>query len=280
MQSNYYLLTFTVLNNNKVFKNDPIVNYFKFIKNGKPLTQFKDMLNCISDPSAINDEEILNFILNANSIDSILNFFNSNETLKQKICGLLIRMKCSKELCENMIDITEFSISDTMIALRESLKKVLMPIILKITVSDKSRSARRINSFKNLSVEEFDLLKYNEIQQCRKINKFAIFSVKNDFQMWAWNRMAERNYQWNPILEIGYESESVKQVNEKNNMEQSEQSNNTETLTTEECCRLIESYIEQCTNSEIQPITTTCEATPPETLSSTLSEYVRSFTEF
>lgn len=104
MFNQYFITTVSVVDGDEILKDDYIVNYFKYLKNAKPLVQFSEMMKVIKDPNLLTDLEITDFLLTNSSPSSVINFFKSNELseLKLQIFGFVLRISSSDSFCANV----------------------------------------------------------------------------------------------------------------------------------------------------------------------------------
>lgn len=193
MSSKYYIATCAIVDGDNILKSDVIINYFKSLKNAKMLVQFHGMMNAITYPSVLSEHEMNQFLSLKNNSSSVLNYFkaDTNSIMQHKLAGFMLRTNCSEEFCRNITGkaISEFEFTNTMSSLKDILNPIFKPVIIAVKVSKKSRSDKRMASFKNVSDDEFDLVQYNKLKQCRKMNKFDVHSINNKYQFWAQRRI-------------------------------------------------------------------------------------------
>lgn len=159
---------------------EPIIEYFKSVKSGKPLkSKLKIFLETIENPSTFTESEIKKV-----SMLVSFEFFknNSNAGLKQKLTGLMIRLNCSQSFCENIINIplASFEITPSMRECAQLLKQFFKPVVLKVTNSKKSHSVSQINSFKNITLEQFESIKNEKVKLNRNMSKFEVWTIKKE----------------------------------------------------------------------------------------------------
>lgn len=156
-----------------------VIEFFKIIKNGKPLT-LKLFVETIIDPSKLTDSEITKFIQSFHN-----SFFktNMNFDLKQKITGFLIRMRCSDNFCSKVtnVPLKHFIISPAMNQLYQFLIQFFKPVVLKITTSNKSHCGSQIKNFTNITLNQFELIRSEKLDLNRKMSKFEVWSVKSEY---------------------------------------------------------------------------------------------------
>lgn len=166
-----------------------IIEFFKLIKNGKPLT-LKLLVETIIDPSKLTDGEIVQFLNTFNN-----NFFktNMNLNLKQKITGFLIRMRCSDNFCSKVtnVPLKQFIITPTMNQLYELLIEIFKPVILKIATSKKSHCGAQIKNYANITSDQFESIRSDKIVLNRKMAKFEVWSVKSEHVEWTNNIISD-----------------------------------------------------------------------------------------
>lgn len=63
--------------------------------------------------------------------------------------------------------------------------EVFKPIIIVIKSSIKSKASNQIQSFDNISVNDFNLIKLNQLELSRKMNKFEVWNLKQEYENWA-----------------------------------------------------------------------------------------------
>lgn len=162
-----------------------VIEFFKIIKNGKPIT-LKLFVETIIDPSKLTDSEISEFMKSFHN-----SFFktNMNLDLKQIITGFLIRMRCSNSFCSKVtnLPLKHFVISPAMNQLYQFLIEFFKPVILKITTSKKSHSGSQIKNFTNISSDQFELIRGEKLVLNRKMAKFEVWSVKSEHMEWINN---------------------------------------------------------------------------------------------
>ncbi len=61
------------------------------------------------------------------------------------------------------------------------------PVVLEICTSKKSHSTSQVNNFNNLTKEQFEIIKNKKLQQKRKMSKFHVWSVKDEYIQWTNN---------------------------------------------------------------------------------------------
>lgn len=164
-----------------------VIEYFKLIKNGKPLRiKLGLFVETIVDPSKLTDVEINDFVK-----DFDINFFKNSENydMKQKISAAILRMHCGDVFCSKLIQIPlkEFVISSAMRTLYDILIPYYKPVVIEICSSKKSHRTSQVNNFNNLTTEQFEIIKNTKMQQKRKMSKFQIWSVKNEYIQWINN---------------------------------------------------------------------------------------------
>lgn len=164
-----------------------VVEYFKLLKNGKPLKlKLNLFLETIVNPSKLTDREIEELM----KVFSI-NFFKTNENLnlKQKITGFMIRMNCSDNFCEKVtnLPLSNYIISPSMSALNQLLIQFFKPVVLKVTTSKKSHCKLQMQAHKNITFEQFISIKSEKLEFNRKMSKFEVWTVKKEHEHFTYN---------------------------------------------------------------------------------------------
>lgn len=155
-----------------------LIEFFKLLKNGKGIkSKLSIFLDTIIDPSGVTDAEIIEFISMYND-----NFFKNkfNLNMKQKVMGLYIRLNCSDYFCAEVVnsELNSFIITPPMQDLNNLLKKSYKPIIIQVDTSSRSNCHKQIKRFDNISIQQFDTMKFENLRLSRKMSHFKVFSVK------------------------------------------------------------------------------------------------------
>lgn len=159
---------------------EPIIEFFKSVKNGKSFkSKMKLFLETIANPSTFTESEIKTVSMLV-SVDFFKN--DSNTDLKQKVTGLMIRLNCSRSFCEKIVNIplSSFNITPSMAECAQLLKQFFKPVVLKIITSKKSHSVSQINLFKNITFEQFELIKNEKVKLSRNMGKFEVWTIKKE----------------------------------------------------------------------------------------------------
>lgn len=180
MSSTTYIATLACV---EAMKNtDFVVEFFKMLKNGKPIKQKLNLfLETIVNPCILGDSETEHLI-------KILRpgFFENEASLetKQKLTGFYLRLNCTHSFCNiiTSVQLHNYVISPLMLQLNEIIKTSFEPVVMKIIISNKSHSNSQIKAFKNINYEQFEEFKGQIIKLNRKMNKFEVWKVKKDHE--------------------------------------------------------------------------------------------------